>query len=155
MSIRRKPRQEVTTRLDRAQVAFRQGLSACRDNASVAAERIGPAARQSRDMAAERVLAARGWSAPRLAQAARYVESDLGPRVSGMLTDTAHRLEPPRPRRRGRGAMVAMLAGVTAAGLAGVVLTRRNAAQTAQLMTDESSSEPADSQIDQVPSKTN
>ncbi|MCP2340643.1 hypothetical protein [Actinomadura rupiterrae] len=155
MSIRRKPRQDVGSRLDRAQVAFRQGLSACRGGASVAAERIGPAARQSRVVAAERVLAARGWSAPRLKQAARYVETDLGPRVSSMLSDTAHRVEPPRRRRRARSVMVAMLAGATAACVAGVVLTRRNAAQTVQMMTDESTAEPADAQhADHVPSKS-
>ncbi|MFC5187816.1 hypothetical protein [Actinomadura harenae] len=153
MSIRR--RQEADSRFGRAQVTFRQGMAAWRDGASTARERMGPAAQQSREIAAERMLAFRAWSAPRLRVAAKYVESDLGPKVSTALTETAHRIEPRRPARRARSVMVALLAGVMAACVAGVLLTRRNAAQNAHMMTDESASEPADSRpVDQVPSHT-
>ncbi|RFU38784.1 hypothetical protein DZF91_25865 [Actinomadura logoneensis] len=132
--------------LGRTQTAMRQGLSAARDGASAAKERMGPAAQQSREMAAARMLALRGWSAPVLRQAAKYVETDLSPKMSSMLAQTADRVEPPRPARRGRKAVVALLAGVTAAGVAGAVLTRRNAAQEAEMMSDESTSDKADSE---------
>lgn len=153
MSIRR--RRQADSRLGRAQVSFRQGMSACRDGASTARERMGPAAQQGREAAAERMLAFRAWSAPRLRDAAKYVESDLSPKVSSALSETAHRIEPRRPARRARAVMVALLAGTAAACVAGVVLTRRNAAQTAEMMTDESAADPADSQhIDRVSSHT-
>ncbi|WP_157430337.1 hypothetical protein [Actinomadura macra] len=90
-----------------------------RQRASVAAERIGPAA-------ASRVLVARGWGAPRLRQAARYVETGLAPRVSAFLSDVAHRVEPPRPERPRRGAVMAMVGAVAAIGVAGAVMTRRS-----------------------------
>lgn len=155
MSIRRKPRQNADSRFGRSQVMFRQGLTACRGGASTARERMGPAAQQGREMAGERVMAFRAWSAPRLRRAARYVESDLGPKVSTVLSDTARQVEPPRPRRRARSVMVALMAGAAAACVVGVVLTRRNAAQTAHMMTDESTKESSESQpIDQVASHT-
>ncbi|MEV4255208.1 hypothetical protein AB0J52_18815 [Spirillospora sp. NPDC049652] len=148
MNSRRKSRQTVDSRLGRTQDAMRQGLTAARGGASTARERMGPAARQGREMAAARMLALRGWSAPVLRQAAKYVESDLSPKVSRMLAQTAGRVEPPRPARRSRGKAVALVAGVTAAGVAGVALTRRNAAQEAEMMSDESASDHAGSDSD-------
>lgn len=118
ISIRRKPQEEVLTRFGRAQEAARQGVEMCRQGASSAAERIGPAA-------GERIMTVRGWSAPRLRQAARYVETGLAPRVSTFLSDVAHRVEPPKPTRSGRGPLMAMMGVVTAVGVAGVVATRR------------------------------
>ena len=126
MSIRRKPTGEVLDRVDRLRSVYRQGASA----ASVAVARIGPAARNTRAAAAERLLVARGWSAPRLRRAGTYVETELGPRLGAMLTSAAGRVEPPRPTRRGRSAMVTTVAAVSAAGLAGALLTRRSGAQS-------------------------
>ncbi|TDC68965.1 hypothetical protein E1200_10085 [Actinomadura sp. GC306] len=130
ISIRRKPQEEVLTRFDRVQEAarqaahqgsgmYRQGAVMCRQGVSSAAERIRPAAD-------ERVMAVRGWSAPRLRQAARYVETGLAPRVSTFLSDTAQRVEPPRHTKSGRSAFLAMMGVVTAIGVAGVVATRRD-----------------------------
>ena len=117
MSIRRKPQQDVLTRFGRVQETARQGVEMCRQGVSSAAERIGPAA-------GERVMMARGWSAPRLRRAARFVETGLAPRVSVFLRDVAHRVEPP-PAKPGRGALMAMMGMVTAIGVAGAVATRR------------------------------
>lgn len=118
MSIRRKPQEEVLTRFGRAQVAARQGADVCRQGVSSAAERIVP-------VAGERVMIVRGWSAPRLRQAARYVETGIAPRVSTFLSDVAHRVEPPKPAKPGRGGLMAMLGVVTVVGVAGAVATRR------------------------------
>ncbi|TDC55339.1 hypothetical protein E1281_12920 [Actinomadura sp. KC345] len=119
ISIRRKPQEEALTRFGRVQEMARQGVDSCRQGASSAAERIRPAADG-------RVMVVRGWSAPRLRQAARYVETGLAPRVSMFLTDTAHRVEPPKKTKSGRGALMAMMGVVAAVGVAGVVATRRD-----------------------------
>ena len=118
ISLRRKPREEVLTRFGRVQEAARQGAEMCRQSASRTAERIAPAAQ-------ERVMLVRGWSAPRLRRAARYVESGLAPRVSTFLSDVAGRVEPPRRSGPGRGTLMAMMGAVAVVGAAGVVATRR------------------------------
>ncbi|WP_344902969.1 hypothetical protein [Actinomadura meridiana] len=118
ISIRRKPQEQVRTRFTRAQEAARQGAEMCRNGASSAADRIVP-------VAGERVMVVRGWSAPRLRRAARYVETGLAPRVSTFLSDVAHRVEPPKRSRPGRGALMAMMGVVAAVGVAGAVATRR------------------------------
>lgn len=123
--IRRKP-QEALSRLGRMKEAGRHGAELCSRNFSSAAERIGPAAQHTRDVTAERFMGARGWSAPRIEQAGKYVEGDLAPRVNALLAGLAHRIEPPKPRHRGRTAMLAMVAIVAAAGMAGAMMTRRN-----------------------------
>ncbi|WP_111832762.1 hypothetical protein [Actinomadura madurae] len=127
ISIRRKPQDEVRSRFGRVQetarhrsVLWRQGASDVAGRASDMAGRIGP-------VAGERILVARGWSAPRLRSAARYVESGLAPRVSTLLNDAAGRVEPPKPAKSGRGALMAMMGAVAAVGVAGVVATRRGA----------------------------
>ncbi|MGP4023094.1 hypothetical protein [Actinomadura sp. 3N407] len=118
ISIRRKPQEEVLTRFGRAQEAARQGAEMCRRSASSAVERIRPAA-------GERVMIVRGWSAPRLRRAARYVETGLAPRVSTFLSDAAHRVEPPKSSKPRRGALMTMMGVVAAIGVAGAVATRR------------------------------
>ncbi|WP_344273201.1 hypothetical protein [Actinomadura napierensis] len=120
ISIRRKPQDEMLTRLGRVQEAARQGAGRCQEGASVMAERMMPAAQ-------EQLMVMRGWSAPRLRMAARYVESGLAPRVSSFLGDVAQRVEPPNRNRPRRGAVMAMMGVVAAAGMAGVVLTKRDA----------------------------
>lgn len=125
MSIRRKPQEVALGRLDQVQQAARTGADRCRQGASAAADRFAPAAQQSRDMAVERVLVLREWGAPRLMRAARYVETELSPRVSMFLTDMAHRVEPPQPQRRRRNALMVMTGAIAALGAAGVVMTRQ------------------------------
>lgn len=132
MSSRRKPQRAVLSRFERVQEATRHGADAARygaeaarQGASTAAVRIGPTAQRTRDVATDRVMVARSWSAPRLERAARYVESDLAPRMGSVMKEAAGRIEPPRPRRRRRNTALMLLAAVAAIGVAGAVLTRR------------------------------
>ncbi|MUN41237.1 hypothetical protein [Actinomadura litoris] len=119
ISTRRKPREQVRTRLGRTQEAARHGAEIALRRASVTADRIRP-------VAAERVLVARGWGAPRIRRAAQYVETGLAPRVSSFLSGVAHRVEPPGRDRPRRGAVVALVGAVAAVGVAGAVVTRRS-----------------------------
>jgi hypothetical protein len=134
ISIRRKPQEETLKRLGRMQEAAKHGADKWRSGASNAAERIAPAASRTRDAASDRIMVARGWGAPRLEQAARYVESGLAPRVSSFLNGMADRVEPPKRSHRGRNAVLMLLAAVAAVGVAGAVATRRN---NMQAMVDE------------------
>ena len=86
---RRKARKEAEVTLARLQ-----------DVAREQADRIGPYADQARDQAALKVLQARGWTAPRLETAALRFEDTVAPRVAGMLTTAAQRIDP-KPARRG------------------------------------------------------
>ncbi|SIO84336.1 hypothetical protein [Nocardiopsis sp. JB363] len=86
---RRKARKEAEVTLARLQ-----------DVAREQADRFGPYADQARDQAALKVLQARGWTAPRLETAALRVEDTVAPRVAGMLTTAAQRIDP-KPARRG------------------------------------------------------
>ena len=86
---RRKARKEAEVALARLQ-----------DLAREQADRFGPYADQARDQAALKLLQARGWTAPRLETAAHRVEDTVAPRVAGLLTTAAQRIEP-KPVRRG------------------------------------------------------
>jgi hypothetical protein len=119
INVRRKPQDEMFARLGRVQEAARQQAGRAQEGATAMAERIMPVAQ-------DQMLVVRGWSAPRLRMAARYVETGLAPRVSSFLGDVAQRVEPPRSRAR-RGPIMAMVGVVAAAGVAGVVLTKRDA----------------------------
>ena len=86
---RRKARKEAEATLARLQ-----------DLAKEQADRLGPYADQARDQAALKLLQARGWSAPRLESAALRVEDTVAPRVAGLLSAAAQRVDP-HPGRRG------------------------------------------------------
>ncbi|MCK9871936.1 DUF5324 family protein [Nocardiopsis dassonvillei] len=81
-----------------ASLARLQGMA--REKAREQAERLGPYADQARDQAALKLLQARGWTAPRLENAALRVEDTVAPRVAEVLTAAAHRVDP-NPGRRG------------------------------------------------------
>ncbi|MFI0356531.1 hypothetical protein [Actinomadura sp. 9N407] len=91
-----------------------------------------PAAQRGRDAAADRLLVARGWGAPRLLRASRFVEGELGPRVGSMLSDAARRVEPPKTDGQRRNVAMTTLVGVMAVSLAGALLTRRGNARSSQ-----------------------
>ncbi|MFV2177972.1 hypothetical protein ACFHW2_31185 [Actinomadura sp. LOL_016] len=110
----------------------------CRRQATTATDRFMPAA-------SERVLVARGWSAPRLRRAARYVETGLAPRVSTFMNDMAHKVEPPRRNRPSTVVLMAMTGAVVAAGAAGVVMTRRGAVRDMSDGSEEGEATSADS----------
>lgn len=137
MSIRRRPQDEVLSRFGRVREACRHGVDSWRLNASGAADRIAPAAQRTRDVASDRIMDARGWSAPRIENAARYVEGGLAPRVSSFLSDVADRVDPPKPSHRGRNITFVMLAAVATVGIAGAAMTKRNSMQS--LMDDDMS----------------
>jgi hypothetical protein len=122
--IRRKPHGKTSERLHRAQEVAQAGTAR-------AAERIGPAAKQAREVAADRMTDARGWTAPRLRRAARYVEADLGPKVGSAMRTTAHKVEPARPRnwRRIFAAVLLTVGGLV--GALGAIARRRKAAPAA------------------------
>ncbi|WP_018654273.1 hypothetical protein [Actinomadura flavalba] len=125
-TVSRKRKGETRYQFDRAQDVARSGVEAARQGASTAAERIGPAAQQTRVATADGILAAREWSAPRLERAAKYVESDLAPKVSAVLSDTAQRVEPPKPRRGRKFALTALVA-VALVGIASVIAKNKAA----------------------------
>jgi hypothetical protein len=92
------------------------------------AERFAPMSHQARDMAATRTIGAREWTAPQLDRAAHYFEDSLAPRVSGMLSASARRIEPaPSAGHRMRNMLVGIFALVGLAAVCGMVMTRRNA----------------------------
>ncbi len=138
ISIRRRPQDGVYTGYERARQAAMQGTAMCRRQATMAADRFMPAAN-------ERVMLARGWSAPRLRRAARYVETGLAPRVSTFMNDMAHRVEPPRRTRPSTVMVMAMAGTALAAGAAGVVMTRRSAGQDMADRSEEGEATSADS----------
>ncbi|RAY14635.1 hypothetical protein DPM19_12800 [Actinomadura craniellae] len=112
--------------------------------------RVVPAAQQARTVTADRVMVARGWSAPRLQRAGRYVESDLGPRVGSFLSNTGRRIEPARRSRRpGRNAMMAM-AAMAAVGAVGAMASRRPGRHAAQDDVIESLREPTPADAERV-----
>jgi hypothetical protein len=119
------------------------------------AERFAPVADQARMMAndrvedarfwaADRVMDARGWTAPRIVRAARYVQEDLGPRVSEMLIATARRVEPPRRRRSRQMMMGFVIVGGLAGAMAAMMAARRSAERIAiDRIDEEAAGDPA------------
>ena len=76
------------------------------------------------------VLQARGWAAPRIEHAAHTLEETVAPKVSDLLTATAHRIEPTgQAARRWWPRMLAALAMIAAAGGAVAAVVRRRAAR--------------------------
>ncbi|GAB3206252.1 hypothetical protein ACQEU5_08825 [Marinactinospora thermotolerans] len=97
------------------------------------AERLGPYADQARDTALLRINQARGWTAPRLETAAQRVEDTVAPRVAGLLSAAAHKVEPVAVRkRRFPRSLLIVGTGAVAAVLAYGVLRARQASQDAE-----------------------
>lgn len=90
----------ITAKRRKARKEAEATLARLQDLAKEQAERFGPYADQARDQAALKLLQARGWTAPRLETAAQRVEDTVAPRVSGLLSSAAQRVDP-APARRG------------------------------------------------------
>lgn len=90
----------ITAKRRKARKEAEATLARLQDLAKEQADRIGPYADQARDQAALKLLQARGWTAPRLETAALRVEDTVAPRVAGLLTTAAQRIDP-NPGRRG------------------------------------------------------
>jgi hypothetical protein len=141
----------LTTRKNQAQAQASAGLDLARKTATQVtplAKNASTTATQSlqsaREWAAPRVGQgvhhARGWAAPRIEQAGRALTESVAPKVSGMLTDTAHRIEPSSHsgKRRMWPRLLTGLAIVAAAGGAiGAILRRRSAKMTEDLLADD------------------
>jgi len=90
----------ITAKRRKARKEAEATLARLQDLAKEQADKFGPYADQARDQAALRLLQARGWTAPRLETAAQRVEDTVAPRVAGLLTTAAQRIDP-KPSRRG------------------------------------------------------
>jgi hypothetical protein len=150
LDLARKTATQVTPLAKNASTTATQSLQSARE---WAAPRVG-----------QGVHHARGWAAPRIEQAGRaltetvapkvsevltdtvapkvsgMLTDTVAPKVSGMLTETAHRIEPSGQagQRRRWPRLLAGLAIVAAAGGAiGVILRRRSAKLTEDLLADD------------------
>ncbi|RKS06521.1 hypothetical protein DFP74_2155 [Nocardiopsis sp. Huas11] len=94
----------ITAKRRKARKEAEATLARLQDLANEQAKRFGPYADQARDQAALKLLQARGWTAPRLETAALRVEDTVAPRVSGLLSSAAQRVDPAPARRGLRGA---------------------------------------------------
>lgn len=112
----------------RAQAA-RAGAERARRRARETAAQVTPLAASVRTTATQSLYRARIWAAPRLDQTGHAVQERVAPRVAGMLTAAARRVEPDRSRGR-RWPMVAAGIAVLAAGsgAAAFLLNRRGQA---------------------------
>jgi hypothetical protein len=95
------------------------------------AKNAGLAARQSAEdavaWAAPRVKDARTWVAPHVEQAGIAVRDKIGPTISEVLVEAAHRLDDSPPRRKRWPRLLAGFAMIAAVGsaVAAVMLRRR------------------------------
>jgi hypothetical protein len=129
MSLRLKNRKKPQVNLRASRLQDAQEVVS--RTARKAARQVGPTSRQAKRAAASGVMNARDWSAPRIDQAGRYIETEVGPRVNELLHRTAEKLEPKKParRRRGIGAVLLIVGG--AVGAVGAIATRRSAGRSA------------------------
>jgi hypothetical protein len=130
MSLRSRSRKMPQVNIDSARLQDAQEKVS--KGARQAAERVGPTTRQARKIAAKQMKTARYLSAPKIEQAGQYIEEEVGPRVGAMLQRTAGRVEPPKESRGRRGFAAMLLIVGGAVGAAGAIVTRRNAARSAE-----------------------
>jgi hypothetical protein len=90
----------ITAKRRKARKEAEVAIARLQDLAREQADRFGPYADQAREQASRTLLQARGWTAPRLETAANRVEDTVAPRVAGLLTAAAQRVDP-KPARRG------------------------------------------------------
>jgi hypothetical protein len=130
----------LTTRKNQAQAQASAGL----DLARRAAPRIGQGVQSARDWTAPRVGQGvhhtRRWAAPRIEQLGRALQETVAPKVSGVLTDTAHRIEPSdqaRKRRRWPRVLTGLAIVAAAGGALGALLRRRAATVIEEVMAED------------------
>jgi hypothetical protein len=130
------------------------------DQAQHAAERVKPYASGAQATARRGVRRARAVAAPQIERAGHALEGSVSPKVSAMLFSAAHRLEPPKPRRRRRGKLAGISLLTAAAAAAAVVRNRikpdltpleetdTDSAAAAAEMRDEKTNTSADADVD-------
>jgi hypothetical protein len=83
------------------------------------AQNAGTTVRQGAEtaiaMATPAVDAARSWAAPQLEQSAHAITDTIAPMISDALITAAHKIDKPKPKKRGRGGLVAGAVALTAA----------------------------------------
>jgi|UPI000835B6E1 hypothetical protein len=126
----------VPSKLKRRTAEFdaEAALARLQELAREQSERFSPYADQAKETAALRLHQARGWTAPRLEQAAQRVEDTVAPRVADLLTSAAHKVDPGPLRGRRRLPRVLVFAGAATLGAIAVygVLKLRQASQDAE-----------------------
>jgi hypothetical protein len=98
------------------------------------AQNAGTSVRQSAGTAFAKaspaVDAARTWAAPQLEQSARAITDTIAPAISDALITAAQKIDVPKPKKRGRGGLVAgavaLTAAAGAAAFAAVRMRRQN-----------------------------
>ena len=86
------------------------------EQAKPAVAQVKPLADGTRAAASRGLYRARAWAAPQVERTGHVLEDTIAPKVSALLTKSARRLEPIKPRRRRWPKM----AGLTAATMAGI-----------------------------------
>jgi signal recognition particle subunit SEC65 len=89
-----------------------------------AADRGMPLARKAGATAKRQADRTRSWAAPRAERAGQVVLDSIAPKVSSLLSATARRLEPARPRRRPRWAKLVGASAATAAATTAAAAVR-------------------------------
>jgi hypothetical protein len=103
-----------------------QAASSARAYARQAVAQVKPLAQSTAAAASRRVQTTRAWAAPQLKHSGQVLEHNIAPKVAGLLSSAAQRLEPAKPRRE-RWRKLAGISMLTAAGsaVAAVILNRK------------------------------
>ena len=88
------------------------------------------------------VDAARSWAAPQLEQSAHAITDTIAPAISDALITAAQKIEVPKPKKRGRGGLVAGVVALTAAAGAATLAAIRMRRQDNNGFGTESQAEP-------------
>src|SRR5690348_6200603 len=92
------------------------------EQAKPATAQVKPLADSTRSAASRGLHRARAWAAPQVERTGHVLEDTIAPKLSALLTRSARRLEPIKPRRRRwpkmAGISAALVAGISAAAAA-------------------------------------
>jgi hypothetical protein len=94
------------------------------------AAQVKPLARNTGAAATEQVRKTRAWAAPQIAHTSQVLEDSVAPKVSAMLSSAARRLEPSKPRRKGRLAAIGITTLTAAASVVAVIFRIRKKPDT-------------------------
>jgi hypothetical protein len=110
------------------------------------AQNAGTTVRQGAETAIARatpaVDAARSWAAPQLEQSAHAITDTIAPMISEALITAAHKIDVPKPKKRGRRGLVAGAVALTAAAGAATFAAMRMRRQDGNGSSAESMAEP-------------
>lgn len=108
-----------TTRNQKVTTAAARAWRQTAEQAKPAAAQVKPLANSTRAAASRGVFRARAWAAPQVERTGHVLEDTVAPKVSALLSRSARRLDPVKPRGPGWRKMVgisaALMAGISAA----------------------------------------